>query len=584
MPGVTARAGRAGNLSAGRAGEIPAGRAGLALTAASVLATVTVAVLGPSVMEPALPGRPGQPPWAFSAHPAPWLVVGLAAAALLAGTGGLGLCLHAVHRGWTVPPRAVLLAGLVAAGLMATLPPFGSSDQLSYAAYGRMVVTGHDPYTMTPAMLAQLGDPVARAVQDWRGSPSVYGSLATGLQALASAAGGTSVRLTVFAGSVLTAVAFAAAGLLLHRMTRGSRAGQLRAALLWTANPLLLQVLVAGAHVDSEAIVLALAGVAGCVLALRRARSWGLLGGCAVAGGLAALGAAVKLSMALVPFGMFAALVAAWLAPAGARPGSGQLRSGRLGYGRLGYGRLGYGRLGYGWHGWEAPVRARAGVAAAGLAAGFLLVTAVALTPWGPGSLRPALQDAGLVSVGSPWRAVRSALRVLAGLPEGAADGIVRAAALAGALLLLTLLLRALVLMPVPRLPGVAVAGAFAAAFAWLLTWPYVLPWYDGLCWALLALLPGTPGQAGPAGTWRGRRVPLVVALDWLLLARTAALGLGYLPARGLRMPADLGWLETVVRTAVTPAALLAVLLLLAVLIWPRPAGPLPTAPGQAER
>ncbi len=540
------------------------------LTTVSVLATVTVAVLGPSVMEPALPGRPGPPPWAFNAHPAPGLAVALAAAALLAGAGGLGLGLHAVHRGWTASPRAVLLAGLVAAGVIAALPPFGSADQLSYAGYGRMVVTGHDPYTMTPAMLAQLGDPVARAVQDWRGSPSVYGSLASGLQALASAAGGTSVRLTVFAGSVLTAAAFAAAGLLLHRMTRGSRAGQLRAALLWTANPLLLQVLVAGAHVDSEAIVFALAGVAGCVLALRRARSWWLLGGCALAGGLAALGAAVKLSMALVPGGMIAALLAAGLAPASSRLGPGAAGSWRW--------------LGPGGHDWRAPVPAGARVAAAGLAAGFLVVTAVALAPWGPGALRPALQDAGLVSVGSPWRAVRSVLRVLGALPEGTADGVVRAAAPAVALLLLALLLRALVLIPAPGLPGGAVAGAFAAAFAWLLTWPYVLPWYDGLGWALLALLPAVPGQAGPEAVWRGRRVPLVVALDWLLLARTAALGLGYLPARGIRMPSGLGWLETVVRTAVTPVVLLAVLLLLGGLVWPRPAGLLPVAPGQAER
>ena len=228
------------------------------------------------------------------------------------------------------------------------------------------------------------------------------------------------------------------------------------------------------------------------------------------------------------------------------------------------------------------PAGAR--VAAAGLAAGFLLVTAVALAPWGPGALRPALQDAGLVSVGSPWRAVRSVLRVLGALPEGTADGVVRAAAPAVALLLLALLLRALVLIPAPGLPGGAVAGAFAAAFAWLLTWPYVLPWYDGLGWALLALLPPVPGQAGPEAVWRGRRVPLVVALDWLLLARTAALGLGYLPARGIRMPSGLGWLETVVRTAVTPVVLLAVLLLLGGLVWPRPAGLLPAAPGQAER
>jgi hypothetical protein len=575
MPGVLARGGRAGRVPAGRATEMAAGRAGLALTAASVLGTVTVAVLGPSVMEPALPGRPGQPPWAFSAHPAPWLAVAFAAAALVAGTGGVGLCLHAVHRGWTVPPRAVLLAGLVAAGVIAALPPFGSADQLSYAGYGRMVVTGHDPYTTTPAMLALLGDPVARAVQDWRGSPSVYGSLASGLQALASAAGGTSVRLTVFAGSVLTALAFAATGLLLHRMTRGSRSAQLRAALLWTANPLLLQVLVAGAHVDSEAIVFALAGVAGCVLGLRRARSWWLLGGCALAGGLAALGAAVKLSMALVPVGMIAALLAAWLAPASSRPGRGGL--GRGGLGRGGLGRGGLGR--------RAPPPAGAGVAAAGLAAGFLLVTAVALAPWGPGTLRPALQDAGLVSAGSPWRAVRSALRVLGGLPEATADGVVRAAAVALALLLLALLLRALVLIPAPGLSGVAVAGAFAAAFAWLLTWPYVLPWYDGLGWALLALLPAAPGLAGPVAAWRGRHVPLVQALDWLLLARTAALGVGYLPARGIRMPSGLDWLETVVRTGFTPVILLAVLLLLlGGLVWPRPAGLLPMAPYQAER
>ena len=227
---------------------------------------------------------------------------------------------------------------------------------------------------------------------------------------------------------------------------------------------------------------------------------------------------------------------------------------------------------------------AGAGLAAAGLAAGFLLVTAGALAPWGPGALRPALQDAGLVSVGSPWRVIRSALRVLGGLPGATADDVVRAAALALALLLLALLLRALVLTPAPGLPAAAVAGAFAAAFAWLFSWPYVLPWYDGLGWALLALLPAAPGFAGPVAAWGGRRVPLVMALDWLLLAHTAALGLGYLPARGIRMPAGLGWLETVVRTGITPAALLAALLLLGVLVWPRPVGLLPAAPGQAVR
>ena len=238
-------------------------------------------------------------------------MVGLAAAALATGALGLGLCLNALHRGWAMRPGPMLLAGILAAAALALLPPFGSSDQLSYAAYGRMVVTGRDPYTTTPAMLARLGDPVARAVQDWRGSPSVYGSLASGLQALASEAGGTSARLTVFVLSLLNVAAFAATGLLLHRLTRDSRAGQLRAAVLWTCNPLLLQVLVAGAHVDSQAIVFAVA--AGAVFCLGLGRAGARAGPgrqfvvCTAAGALAGLGAAVKPTMILVLTGLLAA-------------------------------------------------------------------------------------------------------------------------------------------------------------------------------------------------------------------------------------------------------------------------------------
>ena len=98
-------------------------------------------------------------------------------------------------------------------------------------------------------------------------------------------------------------------------------------------------------------------------------------------------------------------------------------------------------------------------------------------------------------------------------------------------------------------------ASCFALGFAWLVAWPYVLPWYDGLGWALLALLPWAPLP------W--------AALDWLVLARTAALAFGYLPARGIVLPAGLGWLRSVVRTGVTPAALLAVTVTLMLLLWP---------------
>ena len=120
---------------------------------------------------------------------------------------------------------------------------------------------------------------------------------------------------------------------------------------------------------------------------------------------------------------------------------------------------------------------------------------------------------------------------------------------------------------------GLGWALVLAVAVAWLFAWPYVLPWYDALGWALLAAAP-----------WS--------RLDWLMLARTTALAVGYLPARGVALPAGLGWLETVVRTALTPAALLVILVLLVVPLWrewrPRPglalAGDHPVADRAAPR
>lgn len=532
------------------AGGSRAGIAGLTATGLSVAATLAVALAGPSLMEPVLPGRPGQPPWSLDLHLSPYLAVSLTAVALAAGTAGLGLCLHAARRGWSVPPRAVLAAGLLAAVAITLLPPFGSADQLSYAAYGRMAVTGHDPYLTTPAMLP--GDPVARAVQDWRSSPSVYGSLATGIQALASRAGGDSARLTVFMLSVAGLAAFAATGVLLHVLTRGSRERQLRAGLLWTLNPLLLQVLVAGAHVDTQAIAFGVAAIAIFCLGVPRAFAVGLgrrerpsggmdrasplavAGMAAAAGAVAGLAFAVKLAFALVACGLVAAAALAWWPRSARWPRSAQWR----------------------------PLALTAG----GLTAGFLVTAAAAFLPWGLGSVDPALRAGSYVSIGSPWRSVRWGLRQLIG--EASAGAVVRAGAILLALLLLALFARPLLALAgragpaggppedtagpvVPDSPAsaagltaLAAASCFAFGFAWLVAWPYVLPWYDGVAWALLALLPGTAPWA---------------ALDWLVLARTAALAFGYLPARGIALPAGLGWLQSVVRTGVTPVILLAV-------------------------
>jgi hypothetical protein len=485
-------------------------RAGVGAGAASIALTFTVAALGPSVMEPPLPGRPGQPPWAFGAHPSAYLVVGLTAAALVLGTFGLAVTMRAARRGWTISPRLVLLAGITAAAALALLPPFGSSDHLSYAAYGRMLATGHNPYLTGPDVLARLGDPVARAVEDWKTSPSVYGVLASGGQWLASLIGGTSVRLTVFVLSLLNLAAFTGTGLLLHAMA-GERSRQLRAALLWTCNPLLLMVLVAGAHVDAQAIVFGVAAIAAFAWLVRwagRARSaWRYVLAGAAAGAAAGLGFEVKLSMALVAIGLVVACLSG-------RPPRGVM-----------------------------PSRAAALAALGGLVAGFGAVTAAALAIGGVDSLRPALRGGSYVSIGTPWRWVRSLLQLATGEP--AADNIVKAAAVTAMLALAILLLRGLPRPDAP--PGspqntAALAGRAALAFAlaWLTAGPYLLPWYDGLAWALLPLLP-----------WS--------AIDWLVLALTATLAAGYLPARGIAMPGGLTWLRSVIRTGLTPALLLGI-------------------------
>jgi len=161
---------------------------------------------------------------------------------------------------WRPRPKRLAAAGLLVAALLAFLPPIGSADPLSYASYGRMVATGHDPYTTTPAALAS-DDPVAAAVETpWQHEPSVYGPLATGEQAVAALVGGNNPAVIVLVLDLLGALAFAGVGLLLLR-AGADETGRVRAAALWSANPLLWLQLVAGAHLDVLVAALALSAV-----------------------------------------------------------------------------------------------------------------------------------------------------------------------------------------------------------------------------------------------------------------------------------------------------------------------------------
>nr|WP_198679307.1 polyprenol phosphomannose-dependent alpha 1,6 mannosyltransferase MptB [Thermomonospora amylolytica] len=442
-----------------------------------------VALLGPSAMQPRLAGAGA--PFSLDVGASPYVVIGLTAAGILLGTAGLGLCFVAVRRGWRCPAKGLMIAGVLAAAAFAVMPPVGSADHLNYAAYGRMAVTGHDPYATRAVDMP--GDPVADAVEEWRSAPSVYGPIATAQQALASWAGGESVALTVFALSVTNALAFVLTGLILHRACRTPE-GRLRAALLWTCNPLMLFHLVAGAHNDALAI-------------------------CAAVGVLAVLAHTSRPVLRTAAAGVFAGAAGAIKFPAALVGGGPALR--------MLLGR----RL--------TSLAALAGAAAGTAGLAYALA--------GGHAFDQVRRAANSVSLATPWHLLDAAMGV------NQHRVVIRIGSLVLLAALVWLLARALPRDP-RQDPDVAEALAVSAALvlAWLWSATYALPWYDGLGWAVLALLP-----------WS--------RLDWALLGHTAALSLAYLPARDpalIGLPDDLMWLVTVLRSDVIPW------LLTGLLIW----------------
>lgn len=502
-------------------------RAATGAIVASILLTITIGLLGPSPMVPALSGPAWHPPYSLDVHPDPHLTIALAAAALVLGGFGLLAALLATRtsptadarvpipvgsRGGPTGPgretdgtdrreakvvggrgawpsaRLLVVIGSLAAGILAFLPPSGSGDHLNYAAYGRMVTLGLSPYTHGAVDLP--GDPIADAVeQPWQEEPSVYGPVATALQAVASWAGGDSLRLTIFMLALFNAAAFIATGLLIDRFTRDDPARRRRAALLWTANPLLLYHLVAGLHVDTLAVA--------CMVAALLARSRPLGSGV-----LLGLGVAIKVNAGLVALGP------AW-----------ELR--------------------------RRPARL------ALMAACALALVVAAYTIVGPEAIAPVTRTSKAISHASFWKLVQGGLQSIVG--TGSAY---RGEIQIGSLLVLGLVAWCLLRWASRRsgpqgLDAAVVAAALVVAYVFAT--PYLLPWYDGLAFGMLALVAAS-------------------AVDEFVVVHLLAISLAYLPARVDDQPADLEWLRTVVRPQIA-WVLLALTVALAVWAW-RAAGP----------
>lgn len=443
------------------------GRWALALVVAALLLGWTTSLLGGSVAVPPLAGGP--PPFDVGAHPGAWSVVALLVAAYGCAGAGVLVGLRALRAGWVPDARRLVLLGTVAAAALCLVPPSGSADHLSYAAYGRIVVQGGDPYSVVPSQWRGDADPVVSAIQPpWRSTPSVYGPVATAEQALASLLGGDSPARTVWWLKVLNAVAVVGAGALLVRAAGPSPARRSRAAFLLAANPLVLLPVVGGAHVDGLAVALA---VAGLVVLDRRPLVAGLLLGA---------GAATKADVALL------CLAAAWAVRR------------------------------------DLPALAR-------LAVGGVLAVVPGYALAGGAAVAQLSRASQLVSFATPWHLVAGLLDDLLG--RDVSRRLVNLLALGLAVVVGVALHRLLPRPsrpgsdvsdgPSETLAAAARAGVVLAG-AWLLSTPYALPWYDVVLWAPLALVPG-----GLIGT---RLIDTVAALRTSTLALAYVPGRVVLP------------------------------------------------------
>ena len=451
----------------------------VAAITAAVLVMIVLSAAGPSVTVPQIP-RAGHLPWWHALHLTATFVTVSLWAAMALGCAGVIAGLIAVGRGARPPVRPVLAAAFLAVTALTVLPSAGSTDSISYAASGRILVTGHSPYVMTPRQLERDGDPVGRQIpsaeipSSWMNAVSVYGPVATAAEWGAAELGGTSLARITFWLKLEEALAFAAVILALDRMLRADPEMRLRAHLLWSVNPLLLWEIVAGGHIDGLAVAFGLTGVA--ALRSRPAREGGgsapavPAAGAALAGLLIGVATGIKVEYAL--FG----LAVAWAC--------------------------------------RRSVRALAAAAA-----GFAVIAVPAYLASGTAAITVLVTRSG----GITWDTMYQLFwRPVLGYTHFGVSSVPPHLVLVS-----YLLFAAVVLLAFARFPDLApgrpaVAPALALSLAWLFVTGFQRPWYDVMAVALLALY---------SASW----------LDWVVLVRLLAAATVY--AQAVQSPAQPHWL-----------------------------------------
>jgi hypothetical protein len=351
----------------------------------------------------------------------------LYAASILACLGLAGM-LWAHSQGWRPDPRYLLLASAAIVAIMVCLTPVGSSDQASYAAYGHIASQGGNPYITNPA--AWANDAYTHAVgTQWKSQSSVYGPFATVIQAFAASIGGANPAMTIWVMMILNGAVFIGVGFLLLKTSDDP----VRATLFWTANPVLIQQLVSGGHLDT---LVAAAAICAIQLA-RRVRGWG---GDVMIGVLIGFACGIKIYAVLIGVGLAFPLIRR--------------------------------------HEWLRPLR---------IAATALVTLALGYTIYGLDALKPLFGGLNLVTLPSPWR-----LFELIGMALGVSQSTLITIITIGwpiALFFVAVFLFRRISSDQPP----EVVAPFALTFAWVLVAPWVFAWYTAVAWAALTQVPRNP-------------------------------------------------------------------------------------------
>jgi hypothetical protein len=119
----------------------------------AILIMIGASLVRQDWMYPPVPMPATGPPWELPVK-VPGSLVSIALwLAALLAAGGVAAGLVAARRGARGPIRLILIGAAIAVAVLAVLPPAGSTDPLDYAAYGRLALLGHNPYVASPFYL-----------------------------------------------------------------------------------------------------------------------------------------------------------------------------------------------------------------------------------------------------------------------------------------------------------------------------------------------------------------------------------------------------------------------------------------------